>query len=170
MTEILAAIVGALLGGLVALIASFSLGRKQERNATTHTLIAEFMSDAFLEHRISVYDTLKHIEDGTTTYDDLAGGYWYRGQPSYSGVLRGALNEHQHLEAYKGFLVKLDFAIRAKRVNVDELANALGSGMVWHREVILGLADATESQASAANAAVPRWVEAVRRVSALMQS
>jgi hypothetical protein len=165
MTEIASATLGALLGGLAGLLASLWTARQSQRAALTQSLLAEFLSASFLQHRISMEGTWRRLMAGSVTASALAGGFWYPGDPNYySGETLGSLNEHQHLEAYIGFILKVDHAVTRKQADRSDLALALSGGMVWHRYLVMEVADETTRQANAAGVPVPPWASAARRV------
>jgi len=165
MTEIVSATLGALVGGLAGLLASLWTARQNQRAAMTQGLVAEFLSGSFLEHRISMEGTWRHMQMGSVTAAALAGGFWYPGDASYeSGSVLGSFNEHQHLEVYIGFLTKVDHALTRGLADQSDLSAALSGGMVWHRCLIVAIAAETTRQAAAAGAPVPHWVAAATRV------
>lgn len=164
MSQIATAALGAVLGGLAGLLSGFWTARYSQRAAITHSLLSEFLSAPFLQHRISIAITRRRLLAGSVTAAELAGGFWYPGNATYyAGEMIGSLNEHQHLEAYVGFLIRLDHALSRKRASRSDLSNALSGGMVWHRFLVAEVADETERQAIAAGVPVPPWVPAARR-------
>lgn len=77
--ELAAAVVGALLGAAAALGASLYITRQADRRDSTTQIVAEFLSDDFLAHRISVSQTRRKRDAGQVSIEEIARGYWYPG-------------------------------------------------------------------------------------------
>ena len=129
MEETIAAVLGAFIGVAGALFASALLARRTERAAATSAAIAEFFSDSFLQHRISLHSTRQKVKRGEVTVADVAAGFWYPGLgiAYFEGDILGSLNEHQHIEAYLGFVSRLDFLVRRGWASPVDLERALGA-------------------------------------------
>lgn len=102
------------------------VARRSEQTAVTSDLIDEFFSDRFLAHRIAVSKMWRKVEDEGVPISEIASGYWYPGRVhnSYRGDMHGVLDEHQHLEAYIGYIVRLDEARRLDRIDIRRARDA----------------------------------------------
>lgn len=81
--------------------------RRSGQDLVTGNLITEFFSDRFLKHRIIVSKLQCGVENGDADISQIACGYWYPWRPgSYHGDKHGKLDEHQHLEAFIGYIVR----------------------------------------------------------------
>jgi hypothetical protein len=137
-----------------------------DQKVITSELITEFFSDTFLAHRIAVSQMREKVEGGSPTIADVACGYWYPGR--FTNIYRGEkfrdLDEHQHLEAYIGYVVRLAEALRLQHLDVVRGQAAIGMHLLWHIPFLMEIASETAQQAQAANARIPAWTVAVREV------
>jgi hypothetical protein len=164
-TAIVSTLLGTLLGGLAGLLVSLWTTRQSHRMALTQTLLAEFLSASFLQHRISIESTQRKWRDGAVTASALAGGFWCPGEAGYyAGETSGSLNEHQHLEVYLEFLIKVDHALARKLADRSDLAASLSGEILWEEDIVRAMADETKRQAADAGVPVPRWVGAAESV------
>jgi hypothetical protein len=142
------------------------VARRSEQAAVTSNLIDEFFSDRFLAHRIAVSKMRRKVEDEGVPISEIAYGYWYPGpaRDSYHGDLHGVFDEHQHLEAYIGYIVRLNEALRLDRIDKGRARDALGMHLLWHYPLLDQVARETVRQAKAANARIPSWTSAAEAV------
>ena len=107
---------------------------------------------------------------GQVAIEDVAKGYWYHGiDKAYAGEIFGAFNEHQHLEFFLGFLVRLAHAHKRKQINAEEVSFAFRASYLWHGVLVTKLATTVEHQVSRQpGAEVPVWVEAVLTVNGIL--
>ena len=82
----------------------------------TDQFVNEFFSDGFMIHRTSLSASPRKLRAGVTSVEEIACGYWYPGIhyasfDSYRGDQIAGLDEHQHLEAYLGYVVRLEHAL-----------------------------------------------------------
>jgi hypothetical protein len=164
-TAIVSTLLGPLLGGLAGLLVSLWTTRQSHRMALTQALLAEFLSAPFLQHRIAIESTQRKWRDGAVTASTLAGGFWCPGQASYyAGDISGSFNEHQHLEVYLEFLIKVDHALTRKLADRSDLAASLSGEILWEEDLVRAVAEETKRQAADAGLPAPRWVGAAERV------
>jgi hypothetical protein len=137
-----------------------------EQRTITSELITDFFSDRFLAHRIAVSKLRRKVEDGSPPIAEIACGYWYPGQFAniYRGEKLGDLDEHQHLEAYIGYVVRLAEALRLQHLDVVRGRAAIGMNLLWHIPFLIEIANETAQQAHAASARIPAWTAAVNEV------
>jgi hypothetical protein len=154
---------GAFFGATFALLASWLQQRRNERQEMTMAFVNEFFSEAFLQHRIAVSGLRRKIIHGQVVIEDVAKGYWYPGREgAYTGVQIGNFNEHQHLEFFLGFLIRLSHAYKKGQINTEEVVSALRTSYLWHGELVTKLAEVAQQQiAQHTDAEMPIWVEAV---------
>ncbi|WP_406631681.1 hypothetical protein [Amycolatopsis sp. WGS_07] len=165
MTAVLAAVLGATLGAIGALVVSRANSRRSERVTMTSALIAEYFSTEFLHHRISIGNTSEKVRNGELSFEEIATGYWYPGaHDTFTGDDFNGLNEHQHIEAYIGFIVRIDYLLDAGRVYATELRGALGMKLMWEDFLLTGLASACLEQTRRANVQPPDWTRSISRV------
>jgi S1-C subfamily serine protease len=139
---------------------------ESEQKTVTSELITDFFSDTFMAHRIAVSELRRKVESGSPPIAEIACGYWYPGRLDnlYRGEKFGDLDEHQHLEAYTGYVVRLAEALRLQRLDVERVRAAIGMSMLWHIPFINEIANETERQAVEAGAPIPAWTAAVKEV------
>jgi hypothetical protein len=145
---------------------------------TSLALVDEYYSTDFLKHRIAV-DMLRRrvtsletpIEKALiekTTIDDIAYGFWYPGQDDYyKGEVTDGLNEHQHLTAYLGFIIRMSHGEMNGLLEPDLLRSALSTSYNWEAGFVLSLAEKAREQVNAygkESAEIPVWITAVERV------
>jgi hypothetical protein len=162
---------GALFGGAFAMVAAFLLQRRTERRNVTRSFIDEFFSTSFLYHRIATSELARKVRREDVPIETVAKGYWYPSLPEeevYTGATSRELNEHQHLEVYLGFLVRLAHSYRKDTLDKDEVSSALRSGYLWHGDLVTWLADETRAQVRKHKAELPIWVDAVDTVNELL--
>lgn len=165
MTEVIAAVLGALLGVAGALVANIASSRRSERVTMTASLIAEYFSASFLQHRISIGNTTQGVRTGTTTFDEIASGYWYPGtHDAFTGETLSGLNEHQHIEAYIGFIVRIEYLLSVERIYASEIRRVLGMKLVWESYLMAGVVSACEEQTRTAGVEPPDWVRSAKVV------
>jgi hypothetical protein len=146
-----------------------NVAQLSEQKTTTSDLITDFFSDNFMAHRIAVSALRRKFESGSPPIDEIACGYWYPGgEPTFTRLYRGEkfgdLDEHQHLEAYIGYVVRLAEALRLQRLDVMRGRAAIGMSMLWHIPFIAKVADETARQAQNAGVPIPAWITAVKEV------
>lgn len=163
------AAVGSFFGALGGFLANMVLAGRINRRDTTSRMISEFLSDSFLVHRISMDDTWQRMKAGDISADDVAGGFWYPGTPTYyTGEIYGDLNAHQHLEAYIGYIVRLADALDHRRLNRGETRAALGMHLLWADALLQQTARTAARQAEVHNVPIPSWTKAAGRVHDLL--
>ena len=163
--ELAAAIVGALLGAIAALVASLYIAREADRRNSTAQVVAEFLSDEFLAHRISVSHTRRKRDAGSVSIEEIARGYWFPGGGnSYQGDTYRDMNEHQHIEAYIGFLIRVEYLATRRRLNVPELSAVIGMTLQYHMQIMRQVAAEARRQAEEADVKVPTWIGAAEFV------
>jgi hypothetical protein len=167
MAEAIAAVLGAILGAIGAIYVSARTAKRTEQASATANAIAEFFSDGFLRHRVSVHRTRQKYLRGEVQISEIAAGFWYPGPGSdyFEGENDDQFNEHQHLESYLGYISRIDFLLRRGWAAANDLERALSSKLVWTDEFLCELAVETARQAEAANAPRPQWVDGVHNVS-----
>jgi hypothetical protein len=80
---------------------------------------------------------------------------------SYRGDETAGLDEHQHLEAYLGFVVRLEHAMSRGLVDKRHIRSTLALGLLWHTGFLVDIAAATVRQAEENDAHTPDWARAV---------
>ena len=137
-----------MVGAVLGLATSWYLARRAERRESTMKIVTEFFSDEFLAHRISVSRTRRKRDADEVSIDDLARGYWFPGGGnSYQGELYKDMNEHQHVEAYIGFLIRIHYLATRGRLDVRELSAAIGMPLKYHMPLLCQIASASRRQA-----------------------
>jgi hypothetical protein len=146
------------------------LSHRKSIKATTQSFINEFFSREFLSHRIAISGLREKVIAGEVMPSDIAAGYWYPGiSEEHSGETYDGLTEHQHLEAYLGFVVRLSHADSRGQIDRQAIRSALRTSYLWHADLSTCVADeATKQVARAKMSDVPVWIEAVRRVNEIM--
>lgn len=72
------------------------------------------------------------------------------------------MNEHQHIEAYIGFLIRVEYLASRRRLNVPELSAVVGMIMQYHMQIMRQIAVEARRQAEAAGVKVPTWIQCSR--------
>ncbi|MEG8182106.1 hypothetical protein GZH49_26765 [Nocardia terpenica] len=165
MQPFLIAAVGSFFGAMGGFLANLALARRAERQSMTSLLMAEFLSDGFLAHRIAVDGLWRRVKAGEVNVDDIAAGFWYPGMATYyTGEQYGILSEHQHLEAYIAYIVRLGDALDRHRLDRRVIRAALGMHLLWADALLQQVAGATARQAQQNNVPTPAWTTAAARV------
>ena len=160
----------AFFGAFFAFLGKARIDRKRARREATQGVIDEFFSSSFLKHRIAVSQLREKVINGEVSIDSIAGGYWYPGKiNSYGGEMHGEFNEHQHLEAYKGFLVRLASSDAERLLDRKAIRTALKTSYFWHADLVNHVANRVRKQVKdSAIAELPGWVSSVDRVNKIM--
>lgn len=82
------------------------------------------------------------------------------GGNSYQGELYKDMNEHQHVEAYIGFLIRIHYLATRGRLDVRELSAAIGMPLKYHMPLLCQIASASRRQAQQAGKKIPNWTDA----------
>jgi hypothetical protein len=160
---------GAFFGALVALFTTMWREARQRRKSKTQALIDEYFSSGFLQHRIALSGLRRKVLSGEVKVDQTAGGYWYPGIDFYRGENIGALNEHQHLEFFHGFLVRNALANQSKELDLKEISCALKTSYLWHGDLCNSVAQHVRTQVvGSPGAELPYWVEAIEQVNKIL--
>lgn len=160
---------GAAAGAVGGFRASLCMAQRTDRRTITDQLVAEFFSDDFLSHRVAVHELWTRVKAGQVSIASVAGGFWSPGRDHYyTGPRRGALNLHQHLEAYIGYIVRLAHALEAKRLDRDSARAALGMHLQWHDTLVQKLEVEVAEQAKKPPhpVVVPDWTRSAAVVRA----
>lgn len=158
-------------GAGFAFLLAWIKSRSEKRRDTSIEFINEYFSTDFLVHRISVGELRRKVKLGTTAVDDVAGGFWYPGSKNYyKGDVTDGLNEHQHLEAYFGFLVRIWHSDKNGLLDVDLLQSALSTSYDWEKKFVSKVAATTRTRIEnhAGDKVVPAWVYAVERANKIL--
>jgi len=168
--EVVGPLVGAFFGALFALLGSMILSHRKSKKDTTQDFINEFFSRSFLSHRVAISNLREKVISGDVLLSDVAAGYWYPGVTGeYSGENYDGLTEHQHLEAYYGFVVRLSHAYSRGQIDKQAIRSALRTSYLWHADFSTCVADEAEGQVRRARIDdAPVWIEAVRQVNGIM--
>lgn len=169
-SEVINPLLGAFFGALFALLGSLFLSSKKYKKDTTQDFMNEFFSRDFLSHRIAISNLREKVINGDVLLSNIAAGYWYPGlHEEYSGETYDGLTEHQHLEAYFGFVVRLSHANSRGQIDKQTIRSALRTSYLWHADFSTCLADEAEGQVRRADIEdAPVWIEAVRQVNDIM--
>ena len=154
---------GAFVGAGLAFVLALLKSKHDKRKEISLSLIDEYYSTDFLKHRISVDSLRKRVKSGETTIEQIACGFWYPGESSYfEGEVSDGLNEHQHLEAYLGYIVRVSHADENGFLDSRLLRAALSTSYDWEAGFIWSIAENTRKQvlAHAGGSKVPVWVRA----------
>jgi hypothetical protein len=148
----IAAFAGAVVGALIPLLFSLWLYRKSEKQRLTLALIDEYLSSAFLRHRIVVANVRGRIQRGEVSLESVASGFWYPGTGVYhAGEVTDGLNEHQHIEVVASAIKRIAHHGRSNRVNWPELRGALRDKHIWIVTLLYPLAKKAKQIAQANN-------------------
>jgi hypothetical protein len=156
---------GAFVGAGFAFVLAFLKSRSDKRKETSQALVDEYYSTDFLKHRIAV-DRLRgrvNANPPETTVDKIACGFWYPGKPDYfKGEVSDGLNEHQHLEAYLGFIVRVSHAHMNGLLDPVLVRSALSTSYDWEAGFVWSVAAKAREQVRAhgGGTKVPVWVSA----------
>jgi hypothetical protein len=169
MHDIAVAAASAFFGALAAFLASLRLARLSERRTVTDQFVNEFYSDGFMIHRTSLSTSRRKLRAGAAKVEEIACGYWYPGSheasyASYRGEDIAGLDEHQHIEAYLGYVVRLEYAMSRGLVDARHIRSTLGLGLLWHTGFLMDVAATAVQQAQEYGAPPPDWARAVRVV------
>ncbi|WP_280425946.1 hypothetical protein [Nocardia carnea] len=165
MQEFLVAVVGSFFGALGGFLANLAIARRAERRNITGSLLAEFLSDSFLPHRIAVASLWRRVNEGTVNAEEVAAGFWYPGTGAYyTGELYGSLNEHQHLTAYIAYIVRLSDALDRGQLDRKTIRATLGMHLLWADSLLQQVSQAAGRQAQRHNVPIPSWIGAADRV------
>jgi hypothetical protein len=154
---------GAFVGAGFAFLLAFLKSRSDKRKETSLSLVDEYYSTDFLKHRIAVNMLRTRVGFGEIAIDKIAWGFWYPGKSDYfKGDVTDGLNEHQHLTAYLGFIVRVSHANRNGLLDPVLLRSALSTSYDWESGFVWSVAAKTREQvlAHGGGAKVPIWVTA----------
>ena len=172
LTIIITLIITIITSSLVAAVLTITWDMRRRRSDVTKEFIDEFLSSNFLRHRIGIAKLRRKLLNQDVQISEVARGFWY---PGGKGVYEGEVsqqdgfNEHQHLEAYLGFLVRLRHAVKIKQVNKPDIKSALETSYVWHADLTNALAAEIRRQVAAdPRAILPITVEAIELINDIM--
>ncbi|GAA3063544.1 hypothetical protein [Streptomyces glomeratus] len=160
LTALAASIAGGATGAFGGTFGALQLAKRTDRRTVTDQLVAEFFSADFLKHRIAVHELRTAVDSQAVSVASVAGGFWDPGRPDYytgPPVEPGELNQHQHLEAYIGYIVRLARALEGRRLDQDSARAALGMHLSWHDRIVQRVASVTAQQAREHPSVVPDW-------------
>ncbi|MEH6376239.1 hypothetical protein V7793_18205 [Streptomyces sp. KLMMK] len=171
MTEFAAALLGALVGAIAGAYASYRasvvLTRDADKQTVTDRMVDEFFSDGFLRHRIAIDELSTKVRSHQVDVYSVASGFLSPAEPNYyrgPDPRPGELNEHQHLEAYIGYIVRLARALTHGRLDHRSARTALGMHLQWHDRLLQDVANAAEELARKGGLLIPNWTESAREV------
>lgn len=154
MTELMAALLGALVGGLATAGTGLYLYKLQHREQVTQKYIDEFLSDSMLRHRIVAgalrerlrnQDKVSSSDEDSFSMERLARGFWNAGPDAEYSYYRGpidphtGLNEHQSLEAILQYTSRLIMNIERGNIDIGDFKSAVRGSFVWLDDLLLPL-------------------------------
>ena len=154
---------GAFVGAGFAFFLAFLKSKTDKRKEISLSLVDEYYSTDFLKHRIAVDMPRMRVNSNETTIDRIACGFWYPGKQDYfKGEVTDGLNEHQHLEAYLGFIVRVSHANNNGLLDPILLRSALSTSYDWEAGFVWSVAAKTREQVQAhgGGTKIPVWVTA----------
>ncbi len=165
-------IVAAFFGAIFAFAFARWKQRSDRRQDSTLRFIDEYFSSTFLAHRAAVHQLREKHEARLLSIESIAAGFWYPGLPGrcHAGEKLGDLNEHQHLRAYLGFLIRLSHAHRRGLLDVPLARSALSSAYDWEAGFIRQVAEETRRQAVDGKARPPTWLDCVEEIRQILHA
>lgn len=154
---------GAFVGAGFAFSLAFLKSKTDKRKEISLSLVDEYYSTDFLKHRIAVDMLRMRVNSNETTIDRIACGFWYPGKQDYfKGDVTDGLNEHQHLTAYLGFIVRVSHANMNGLLDPVLLRSALSTSYDWEAGFVWSVAAKTREQVQAhgGGTKIPVWVTA----------
>jgi hypothetical protein len=140
--------------------------------ARAQDLLDEFYSSSFLQHRIVVSQVRQKVLTGKVDIDFLTRGFIILqnnaedGDPDayYAGETVGSLNEHQHLSAYLGYVVRLAGAVEFGVADSRMVSTLLRSQYYWHASLLSHMVDSAVRRLEAETVVPhrPGWIHAVK--------
>lgn len=147
--------------------------------ARAQDLLDEFYSSSFLQHRIVVSRIRQRVLFGQVDVEFLTRGFIILrndeqdGDPDayYEGETVGSLNEHQHLSAYLGYVVRLAGAVEFEVADRKMVSTLLRSQYFWHAKLLNQMTECATARLEKDAAAPdrPGWIHAVRVLNDLFE-
>lgn len=146
--EIVTALMGAFVGGLIAAVTGLYLYKLQRREQITQKYIDEFLSENMLRHRIVAGNLRERLRDKTPddngfSIEALARGFWNAGPDVSKEYYKGpvdphtGLNEHQSLEAILQYVSRLIMNIERNNIDIEDYKAAVQGSFVWLDDLLL---------------------------------
>jgi hypothetical protein len=141
--------------------------QRTERHRYTQSLVDEYFSQGFQKHRIAINELSELIRKGEASVEALAGGFWYPGSTArWEGPVSHGLTQHEHLEAFLNFIIRVHVADQLRRLDRQLVKQAISTSYEWEAGLVEELAHEARKQVEAAGRVVrlPAWVTAVEHL------
>lgn len=159
------------LGGVIlAIVPTSWFQRRSIRWSTTDSLIQEFYSPSFLQHRASLWATKVKVMNGLVPIRDIAKGFWYTSDAMsspYDGDLIYDFTEHEHITIMMGYYIRMSHLMTIGRIDKKHLKLALSAEYHWHADVLTGICIETEREFKARSETLPSFVPAIMAINHL---